>query len=73
MFINIYMGTFGQEHVLNVANNGVRLMDFHPDTPQHVKDAVEKARQGIVSGRIKVSNTPDSAGLRALRTRLFPK
>ncbi|NIO03239.1 MAG: BMP family ABC transporter substrate-binding protein [Proteobacteria bacterium] len=73
MFINIYIGTFGQEHVLNVANNGVRLMDFHPDVPQYVKDSVENARQGIVSGKIKVSNIPDSTGLKTFRARLFPR
>lgn len=73
MFINIYGGTFGHEYVLSVANNGVRLMDFHSDVPQSVKDAVAGARQDIISGKIKVSNVPDSEGLRALRSRLFPK
>jgi hypothetical protein len=48
-------------------------MDFHSSVPKAVKDAVENARKDIISGKVKVSNVPNAADLKALRTKLFPK
>lgn len=73
MFKSICNNTFGKEYVLSVANNSVRLMDFHSSVPKAVKDAVENARKDIISGKVKVSNVPNAADLKALRTKLFPK
>jgi simple sugar transport system substrate-binding protein len=73
MFISMYSGTFGKEHYRTLANNGARLMDFHPEVPESVRNAVEKARQDIIAGKTKVSYVTDAGELRELRAKLFPK
>ncbi len=70
MLIDIYNGTFGKNYIQTLENGGIELA-VYKDIPAPVKEAMEKAEQGIVSGRIKVSNVPATKDVRAMKKRLF--
>jgi len=65
MFIDIYTGRFGIDHHLTVENGGIELA-VYKDIPDVVRAAVREAKQGIMSGKIKVSNIPDTREMRAV-------
>jgi simple sugar transport system substrate-binding protein len=58
-------GTFGQNYVMDVKNNDVRLLDLPASVPQEVKDAVAKAQTDIAAGTISVSIIGDADGMKA--------
>lgn len=67
-------GRFGQLYHMNVANNGVRLLELLPrDVPLGARQAVENARQGIIGGRVKVSLIGRADAMRARLRELFPR
>jgi simple sugar transport system substrate-binding protein len=65
-------GRFGRQYFMNVANNGVRLLDLPSDVPPAARTAVENARRGIVDGRIRVSLVGQADQTRARLRQLFP-
>ena len=72
-FINdLSAGTFGSVYTMNVANNGVRLLN--PPTPvkPETTAAVDAARQQIVAGQIHVSAIGDANGVHTRLHDLFP-
>ena len=54
MIEDLENGTFGKVYTIDVKNGGVQLLDLPADVPQDVKDAVKKAQNDIVAGKIKV-------------------
>jgi len=69
-FIGIYTGRFGTDHHLTVENGGIELA-IYKDVPDVVRAAVREAEQGIMSGKIKVSNIPDTREMRTLMKELL--
>lgn len=65
MIADLEANTFGKVYTLNLQNNGVRLLDLPEDLDQSIKDAVQKAQEGIISGKIRVSAIGDAEGVRA--------
>jgi simple sugar transport system substrate-binding protein len=65
MIADLEAGTFGKVYTLNVQNSGVKLLDLPEDVPQDVKDAVTKAQEDVVAGKIKVSAIGDAEGVRS--------
>ncbi len=65
MITDLGAGTFGKVYTLNLQNNGVRLLDLPEDTDQTIKDAVTKAQEEIIAGKIRVSAVADAEGVRA--------
>ena len=65
MIEDLKNGTFGKVYTLDVKNGGVRLLDLPDDVPQDVKDAVKKAQDEIVAGKIKVPAIGDADGVRS--------
>lgn len=58
-------GTFGKVYTMNIANDGVRLLDLPASVPQDVQDKIEQTRQQIVNGAIKVPAVADADGVDA--------
>ncbi len=73
MIADLKDGKFGQTYTMDVKNGGVRLLDLPADAAQDVKDAVKKAQDEIVAGKIKVDAISDADGLKAKLAELFPK
>ena len=73
MIADLKDGKFGQTYTMDVKNGGVRLLDLPADAAQDVKDAVKKAQDEIVAGKIKVDAVSDADGLKAKLAELFPK
>ena len=65
MIEDLKNNTFGKVYTLDVKNGGVRLLDLPDDVPQDVKDAVKKAQDDIVAGKIKVPAVGDADGVRS--------
>jgi basic membrane protein A and related proteins len=65
MIKNIEAGDFGQVYTMDVRSGGVRLLDLPDSVPQEVKDAVAKAQQDIVDGKITVSEIGDAEEMHA--------
>jgi simple sugar transport system substrate-binding protein len=65
MIEDLKSNTFGKVYTLDVKNGGVRLLDLPDDVPQDVKDAVKKAQDDIVAGKIKVPAVGDADGVRS--------
>ena len=65
MIEDLKNNTFGKVYTLDVKNGGVRLLDLPDDVPQDVKDAVKKAQDDIVAGKIKVPAIGDADGVRS--------
>jgi basic membrane protein A len=65
MIADLEAGTFGKVYTLNLQNNGVRLLDLPEDLDPTVKDAVTKAQEEIIGGKIRVSAVADAEGVRA--------
>jgi basic membrane protein A len=65
MIADLEAGTFGKVYTLNVQNGGVKLLELPEDVPQDVKDAVTKAQEEIVAGKIRVSAIGDAEGVRS--------
>ncbi len=66
-------GTFGSIYTMNLANNGVRLLDPVILVRAESTQRVAKAREEIVSGKIKVSAIGDADGMHKRLQELFPK
>ena len=73
MIRDVMNGTFGRTYVGNLANGGVRLLEFPDVVPQAAREAVQKAMDDIISGRIKVSAIPNADGVRQRLSELFPR
>ncbi|MCD6029919.1 MAG: Purine-binding protein precursor [Thermomicrobiales bacterium] len=73
MIEDLAAGTFGKSYVMDVANEGVRLLDLPDDVPQEVKDAVAAAQEQIVSGDLEVSAIGDAEEMKARIAELFPE
>jgi basic membrane protein A and related proteins len=65
MIADLEAGTFGKVYTLDVQNGGVRLLDLPDDVPQDVKDAVMKAQEDVIDGKIRVSAIGDAEGVRS--------
>jgi basic membrane protein A and related proteins len=65
MIADLESGTFGKVYTLNLQNGGVKLLELPEDVPQEVKDAVEKAHDEIIKGKIKVPAVGDAEGVRS--------
>jgi simple sugar transport system substrate-binding protein len=65
MIEDLRAGTFGKIYTLNVQNGGIKLLDLGDDVPQETKDAVKKAQDDIVAGKIKVDAVGDAEGVRS--------
>ena len=66
-------GTFGSVYTMNLSNNGVRLLDPVIPVSDEGTQRVAKAREEIVSGKIKVSAIGDADGMHKRLLELFPK
>jgi simple sugar transport system substrate-binding protein len=73
MIEDLAAGTFGKSYVMDVANQGVRLLELPEDVAQEAKDAVAEAEQGIIDGSITVSAIGDAEEMRAKIEELFPQ
>lgn len=62
---NVGTPEFGQVYTMDVANDGVRLLDLPESVPQDVRDQVDAARAGILDGSVTVSAIGDAAGVSA--------
>jgi len=65
-------GTFGSVYTMNLANNGVRLLDPVIPVSTETTQRVGRAREEIVGGRIKVSAIGDADGMHTRLKELFP-
>lgn len=65
MITDLEAGTFGKVYTLNLQNGGIKLLDLPEDVPDDVKEAVTKAREAIVIGKIRVSAVGDAEGVRS--------
>ena len=65
MIADLEAGTFGKVYTLDVQNGGVKLLELPEDVPQDIKDAVAKAREDVVAGKIRVSAIGDAEGVRS--------
>ena len=65
MIADLEAGTFGKVYTLNVQNGGVKLLELPEDVPLEIKDAVTKAQDEIVKGKIRVSAVGDAEGVRS--------
>jgi basic membrane protein A len=70
MLIDIYAGRFGGDYRQTLENGGIELA-LYKDIPADAMSALKQAREGIVSGRIKVSNMPGTKEMRDYKKRLF--
>ncbi len=55
MVNDLEAGTFGKTYTMNVANDGVRLLDLPEGTDPALVDAIATAKQDIIDGKIVVS------------------
>jgi basic membrane protein A len=65
MIADLEGGTFGKVYTLNLQNGGVKLLDLPEEVPQEAKDAVNKAQEEIIKGKIRVSAVGDAEGVRS--------
>jgi simple sugar transport system substrate-binding protein len=65
MIADLEAGTFGKVYTMTVQNEGVKLLELPDDVPQEVKDAVTKAQEEIIQGKIRVSAIGDAEGVRS--------
>ncbi|MBX6342102.1 MAG: hypothetical protein IRY97_06565 [Thermomicrobiaceae bacterium] len=72
MIQDIERGTFGKVYTMSVAGGGVHLLDLPAEVPADARQAVEQARDDIVSGKVKVSAIGDANQMRARLKELFP-
>ncbi len=64
--------TFGSVYTMNLANNGVRLLDPVIPVSAESTQRVTKAREEIVSGKLEVSAIGDADGTHKRLQELFP-
>lgn len=72
MIQDIERGTFGKVYTMSVAGGGVHLLDLPAEVPADARQAVEQARDDIVSGKVKVSAIGDANQMHARLKELFP-
>ena len=65
MIADLEAGTFGKVYTMTVQNEGVKLLELPEDVSQEVKDAVTKAQEEIIQGKIRVSAIGDAEGVRS--------
>ena len=65
MIDDLAAGTFGKSYVMNVENEGVRLLEPPEEISQEAKDAVAAAQEQIVGGEIEVPAVGDAAEMQA--------
>jgi basic membrane protein A and related proteins len=73
MIEDLANGTFGKSYVMNVENEGVRLLEPPEEISQEAKDAVGAAQEQIVGGEIEVPAVGDAAEMQARLAELFPQ
>src|SRR5829696_6166069 len=73
MIDDLAAGTFGKSYVMNVENEGVRLLEPPEEISQEAKDAVATAEKSIVDGSVKVSVIGDAEEMKAKLAELFPQ
>jgi basic membrane protein A len=73
MIEDLAAGTFGKSYVMNVENEGVRLLEPPEEISQEAKDAVAAAQEQIVGGEIEVPAVSDAAEMQARLAELFPQ
>ena len=73
MIDDLAAGTFGKSYVMNVENEGVRLLELPEEISQEAKDAVAAAQEQIVGGEIEVPAVGDAAEMQARLAELFPQ
>ncbi|MFM8593404.1 MAG: BMP family ABC transporter substrate-binding protein, partial [Chloroflexota bacterium] len=73
MVDDLKAGSFGKKYTMDVKNGGVRLLDLPDDAAQEIKDALAKAQDEIVNGKITVSAVGDAEGLKSKLEELFPQ
>ena len=66
-------GAFGSVYTMNLANNGVRLLDPVIPVSEEATARVATAREEIVGGKITVSAIGDADGMHKRLDELFPK
>ena len=72
MIEGLRSGTFGDVYTMNLANDGVRLLDFATPVSDETVRAVASCRTAIIEGKVKVSATGDAEGVRRRLNELFP-
>jgi basic membrane lipoprotein Med (substrate-binding protein (PBP1-ABC) superfamily) len=73
MIDDIEQGTFGRVYTMDVQSGGVRLLELPEAVPAEAAQAVEQARQDIISGKIKISAVAEADQLHARLDELFPQ
>ncbi len=66
-------GAFGEVYTMDLANDGVRLLDMAATADAETIARVETARAAIVDGSIEVTATADADAVRDLLEELFPR
>lgn len=69
---NIENGTFGNALTLDLESGGVRLLDLPDGVPEEAVQAVEKAKEDILSGKVTVSSISDAEAMQQRLDELFP-
>jgi basic membrane protein A len=70
MLIDVYCGRFGGDYRQTLENGGIELA-LYKDIPSRAMAAMKQAQEGITSGRLTVSNIPDTREMRSYMKRLF--
>jgi simple sugar transport system substrate-binding protein len=73
MIDEIEQGTFGRVYTMDVQSGGVRLLDLPEAVPAETAQAVEQAREDIISGKIKVSAVVEADQVHTRLDELFPQ
>ncbi len=73
MVEDIGRGEFGKVYTMDVANEGVRLLELPDDLDEKIREAVEEARQEIIDGTIEVSAVGDAGDMQERLDELFPR
>ncbi len=73
MIEDIERDQFGKVYVMNVKNEGVRLLDVPAEIGEDAKKAVEDARRDIVDNKITVSAIAEADKMKARVDELFPR
>jgi simple sugar transport system substrate-binding protein len=69
---DIENGTFGTAVTLDLESGGVRLLELPESVPAEAVQAVEEAREAILSGEVEVSSIGDVEPMQARLDELFP-
>lgn len=72
MIQDIRNGDFGKVYTLDMANGGMRLLDFPGSVPAKVRAAVAQAKANILSGKLQVPAISDPGQMHKLLKKLFP-